>query len=67
MDIIKCVIGFLVFFFGFYMYLDDSRRGIKYNLSKEEKRYFDIIETWFYISVMTIFGQMTYPLYEYFN
>lgn len=64
LKIIKIVLGVLVFLFGFYMFCDDSRRGIKHNLTKDEKRYFDIIETFFYISVMAIPTFLIAPLFE---
>lgn len=64
LSVIKIVIAILVFLFGFYMFLDDSRRGIPSKLSKEEKRYFDIIEWWFYISNMIIYSYILYPLFN---
>lgn len=64
MNIIRFVIGILVFLFGFYMFLDDSRRGIAPKLTKEEKRYFDIIDWWFYISNIILYGFILYPLFE---
>lgn len=67
LNIIRCVIGFLAFIFGFYMFLDDSRRGISDKLTKEEKRYFDIIDTWFYISIMMFSCYLLEPLSQYFN
>jgi hypothetical protein len=68
MNIIKCIIGFCVFFFGFYMFLYEYEiRSTKSKLTKREKRYFNILEIWFYITVMIITGEMIYPLIECFN
>jgi hypothetical protein len=46
------------------MFLDDSRRGIKDKLTKEERRYFNIVETWFYISSMVIYYFLLAPFFE---
>lgn len=54
--VIKIIIGILVFLFGIYMFLDDSRREIKGKLTKKEINYFDIIEIWFYVSNFIIVG-----------
>ncbi len=64
LDVIKIVVGVIVYLFGFYMYLNDSSRGIKGKLTKDEKRYFEIIETFFYISVLTIPTFLIAPFFE---
>ena len=61
---IKIVIGLLIFVFGFYLFIDDSRKGIKEKLTEKEKKYFDIIEIWFYISVIGIPCILITPIFE---
>lgn len=64
LSVIKVVIGILVFLFGFYMFLDDSGREMQTKLTKQEKRYLDILEIWFYVSVMAITAFMIGPFFE---
>lgn len=62
--IIRIIISIGFFLFGFYMFLDDSSRYIKGKLTKDEKRYFNIIETFFYICVELIPIILLIPLSE---
>jgi heme/copper-type cytochrome/quinol oxidase subunit 2 len=52
--IIRVVLAVGVFLFGFYMFLDDSRRDMK--LTKEQRRYVDRLEIWFFVSIFVIVG-----------
>ena len=66
LSVIRIIIGILVFLFGFYMYLCRyEARGMRGNLTKEEKRYLDILEWWFYIStIYAIPGILLIPLFQ---
>lgn len=49
--------GILVALFGFYMFLHEGRdRDFYDKLTRKEKNYLDILETWFYISNITLVG-----------
>ena len=62
--IIRIVVGVIAFIFWGYMGIDDSRRGIPDKLTEEEKRYFNIINTYSFVSIWIIWGLALIPLFQ---